>query len=123
MRVAGLNLGGSRNSVSASLFVVLRGAALGLSGDACYSWGLEQSNKVRRGRSVDPEEMWAGRERRMQLLFCCSTRDKTGGLSLGEQTKEVCGQSTWLLVSSMLGANAKGMVLNVAEAHGNHKFK
>lgn len=37
-------------------------------------------------------------EGRLQLMFCCRTRDVTGGLGLGEEREreeKVCGQPTW----------------------------
>lgn len=41
----------------------------------------------------DPQKMWTG-EGRLQLVFCCSARDDSGGLEFGG--KSVVKVFTWL---------------------------
>lgn len=54
--------------------------------------------EVRREWSLRSTDVGRG-QGRLQLVLCCSSRDKIEGLSMGEQRErreEICRQPTWL---------------------------
>lgn len=58
-----------------------------LAGGACYISCWKTVTECRGGRLGtegvwDPQEMWGSAGGRLLLVFCCSTRDKTGGSGL-----------------------------------------
>lgn len=72
-----------------------------LARDACCSWGLgysdELEREVRRGWSIGCTGNVGRDEGRLQLVFCCSSRDETGiGFGRTKRQEWVFRQPTWV---------------------------